>query len=82
MGVGHAYDLTHILARAIDIAGSTKREAIRNALEQVRDYQGLVKDFPRPFSPDNHEALSLEDVFMSRFRKDGAIVPLDLTPSP
>lgn len=77
VGVGHAYDLTHILARAIDLAGTTDRVQVRDALEQVRDYRGLVKYFAQPFSADNHDALKVDDVFMSRYRSsDGAIVPL------
>jgi len=74
VGVAHAYDLTHILARAIDRAGSTKRAAVRTALEQVRDYEGLIKNYPQPFTPARHEALSPEDVFMARYAPDGAIV--------
>ena len=74
VGVAHAYDLTHILARAIDLAGSTERPAVRAALEQVRNYEGLIKRYPQPFTPARHEALSLEDVFMARYAPDGAIV--------
>ena len=73
-GLAHAYDLTHILARAIDRAGSTERPAVRAALEQVRNYEGLIKHYPQPFTPARHEALSLEDVFMARYAPDGAIV--------
>jgi branched-chain amino acid transport system substrate-binding protein len=78
VGVGHAYDLTHILARAIDRAGTTSPPAVRNALEQVRDYRGLVKNFARPFTPENHDALGAEDVFMAKYRGDGTIVPVDV----
>ena len=74
VGLAHAYDLTHILARAIARAGSTERAAVRDALEQVRDYEGLIKRYPRPFTPARHEALSLEEVFMARYAPDGAIV--------
>jgi branched-chain amino acid transport system substrate-binding protein len=74
VGLAHAYDLTHILARAIDRAGSTERPAVRAALEQVRNYEGLIKHYPQPFTPARHEALSLEDVFMARYAPDGAIV--------
>ncbi|MDP1653843.1 MAG: ABC transporter substrate-binding protein [Rhodocyclaceae bacterium] len=74
VGVAHAYDLTHILARAIDRAGSTERAAVRDALEQVRDYAGLIKRYPQPFTSERHEALSPEDVFMARYAADGAIV--------
>jgi branched-chain amino acid transport system substrate-binding protein len=73
VGVAHAYDLTHILARAIDHAGRTDRSAVRAALEQVRDYDGLIKRYARPFTPERHEALSADDVFMARYAPDHAI---------
>jgi len=76
VGMGHAYDLTHILARAIDMAGTTERPAIRNALEQVRNYRGLVRYFEQPFTADSHDALGPQDVFMATYRPDGALVPL------
>jgi branched-chain amino acid transport system substrate-binding protein len=75
-GVAHAYDLTHILARAIDLAGSTDRRAIRAALEQIREYRGLVKHYAPPFTPSRHEALGPENVFLARFEPDGAILRL------
>lgn len=73
VGVAHAYDLVHILARAIDAAGSTDRAAVRDALETVRDYRGLVAHLERPFAPGRHEALSPGQVFLARFAPDGAI---------
>lgn len=73
VGLAHAYDLTHILARAIDLAGSTDRQAIRNALENVTGYDGLIKFYPQPFSADRHEALGPDDVFLARYRSDGTI---------
>ncbi len=76
VGVGHAYDLTHILALAIDIAGTTDRKAVRDALEQVKEYRGLVKYLPQPFTPDNHDALGEQDVFMATYNENGIIVPL------
>jgi branched-chain amino acid transport system substrate-binding protein len=78
VGLGHAYDLTHILARAIDMAGSTDRQAVRDALERVEEYQGLTGYYPRPFSADDHDAMSPDQVFMARYRADGVIVPLDM----
>lgn len=78
VGVAHAYDLTRILARAIERAGSTDRRAIRDALEQVRDHDGLIKRYARPFTPDRHEALEAADVFMARYAADGAVERLTL----
>lgn len=77
IGFGHAYDLTHILARAINLAGSTDRAKVRDALEQVRNYYGLVRKFDRPFTPERHEALQQSDLFFARFRADGALIPIE-----
>jgi branched-chain amino acid transport system substrate-binding protein len=76
VGLAHAYDLMHLLARAIDLAGSSERVKVRAALEQVRDYRGLTGYYAQPFSAEDHDALELGQVFMARFRRDGVIVPL------
>lgn len=75
VGVAHAYDLTHILARALERAGSTDRAAIRSELERVENYAGAIKHYARPFTPQRHEALSESDLFIARFRADGSIHP-------
>ncbi|WP_242334952.1 MULTISPECIES: ABC transporter substrate-binding protein [Anaeromyxobacter] len=77
VGVAHAYDLVHLLARAIDRAGSTDRKAIRRALEQLGEYDGLVKTYRHPFTATRHEALGPGDVFLARFAPDGALVRSD-----
>lgn len=74
-GVAHAYDLTHILARAINQAKTTDRAKIRDALEEVRNYNGLIKNYAQPFSPSRHEALGSDELLMTRFRRDGVLVP-------
>ncbi len=76
VGVGHAYDLTHLLALAIEKAGSTDRAAIRTALENLGHYQGLVANFDRPFTSENHDALGFESVFMAKYREDGVLIPV------
>jgi branched-chain amino acid transport system substrate-binding protein len=74
-GVAHAYDLTHILALAINQAGSTDRARVRDALEKVKNYRGLIKNYPQPFTATRHEALGSDELLMTRFRKDGVLVP-------
>jgi len=59
VGFAHAYDLTHLLARAIVKAGSTDRAALRDALEQLGPYDGLVRRYDRPFTRERHEALAV-----------------------
>lgn len=73
VGVAHAYDLTHLLARSIEKAGTTDRTAVRAALESLPAYEGLIKRYEQPFTATRHEALSLDDVFMARYAPDGAI---------
>ncbi|MGI4717576.1 MAG: ABC transporter substrate-binding protein [Janthinobacterium lividum] len=75
VGVAHAYDLMHILAKAIDLAGSTDRKAVRDALERVRAYRGLVKHYAPPFTPARHEALGPAELLIARYRADGVLVP-------
>lgn len=77
VGTAHGYDLMHILAKAINRAASTDRAAIRDALESGITHHGLVRDYQPAFTPDNHEALSPQQVFMARFRSDGVVVPLE-----
>ena len=77
VGVGQAFDLMHLLAMAVDKAGSTDRAAIREALEHLGPYSGLVDVFEHPFTPQNHEALGPDHVFMGRYRSDGILMPVE-----
>lgn len=77
VGVAHAYDLMHILAKAIDLAGSTDRKKVRDALEKVRRHEGLIKTYAPPFTPARHEALGPRELLIARYRKDGVLVPSD-----
>ncbi len=63
----HAYDLMHILAKAINLAGSTDRSAIRDALEKVPEHQGLIRLYQPPFTPTRHEALTSAELLMARY---------------
>jgi branched-chain amino acid transport system substrate-binding protein len=75
VGVAHAYDLMHILARAIELAGSTDRKAVRDALEKLREHRGLVKAYAPPFAPGRHEALGARELLIARYRADGVLIP-------
>ena len=76
VGVAHAYDLVHLLARAIDKAGSTDRAKVRAALENLGPYQGLVRRYNKPFTPARHDALSEDQTFMARYNAQGVLIPL------
>ena len=75
VGVAHAYDLMHILAHAVTLAGSADRSKVRDALEQVRNVDGLIRRYAAPFSPNRHEALDEHQLLMARYRSDGVLVP-------
>ncbi|WP_418317943.1 ABC transporter substrate-binding protein [Piscinibacter sakaiensis] len=77
VGVAHAYDMTHLLAKAISLAGSTNRAAVRDALEKLPAHDGLIKRYAPPFTPSRHEALGPQELLMVRYRSDGALVPAD-----
>lgn len=76
VGFAHAYDLTHLLARAIVKAGSSERAAVRRALEQLGPYSGLLRHYDRPFTPARHEALERKDVSLGHFAPSGLVVSI------
>ena len=78
VGTAHAYDMTHILAKAITLAKSTDRSAVRDALERVPLHDGLVRHYAPPFTPSRHEALGAAELLMARYRDDGVLVPVDV----
>ena len=75
-GLAHAYDLTRILAMAIEKAGSTNRRKVRDALERLDRYEGLIRVYDPPFTAARHEALSPGNVFMARYDRKGMISPI------
>lgn len=71
-----AYDLVHLLAKAIQQAGGSERPAVRDALEQLPAHPGLVKHYAQPFTPNRHDALDSRDYRLARYAEDGRIVPV------
>lgn len=76
VGTANAYDAMHLLAMGIEKAGSTDGDAIRQALENLGTYEGLIKTYNRAFSPDDHDALGPDDYIMVRYEGD-QIVPVE-----
>jgi branched-chain amino acid transport system substrate-binding protein len=67
VGTANAYDAMHLLAVAIEKAGSTDGNAIRQALESIGTYEGLIKTYKQPFTAENHDALGPDDYVMVRY---------------
>jgi len=76
VGTAHAYDLIHILAKAIKQAKSTKTSEIRTELERLPLHKGLVKTYSPAFTEEKHDALWAEDYIISHFDSQGNLVPL------
>ncbi len=75
VGVANAYDAMHLVALAIKSAGSTDGDKMRQALESIDRYEGLIKTYAKPFTPENHDALNENDYVMVRYNGDD-IVPV------
>ncbi len=68
VGIANAYDAMHLVALALDKAGSTDGEALRKAFLSIGPYQGLIKNYETPFTEENHDALNYKDYVMVRFQ--------------
>ena len=75
VGTAHAYELAHVLAMAMTQAQSADGEAVRNALEQLPRYEGLIKDYNPIFTPERHDALLGDDYLMCTYSEGGVIMP-------
>jgi branched-chain amino acid transport system substrate-binding protein len=76
VGVANAYDGLHLVALAIEQAGVTDGVKLRDALENLKgEHKGLIKTYKRPFTPDQHDALTDEDYVLVVW-KGGQIVPV------
>lgn len=77
VGVANAYDAMHLTALAIDKAGSTNGDAIRQAFYKIDKYDGLIKSYVKPFAPGSHDAINENDYVWTRFIGN-EILPVDV----
>lgn len=75
-GTAHAYDLVHLLRLAMEQAGTIQRPAVRDALEKITSYNGIMKNYQPPFTRDRHDALTADDFIIARYNKQGHIIPI------
>jgi len=78
VGIAQAFDMTHLLAMAINEAGSTDRVAIQKAMQSIGTYEGVIRTYNQPFSDTNHDALTAEQVLFVRLQADGALFPISV----
>jgi branched-chain amino acid transport system substrate-binding protein len=76
VGTANAYDAMHLLGLALQKAGSTKGDAIREAMYGIGTYKGLIKTYDKPFTSANHDALADTDYVMVRYAGN-EVVPVN-----
>jgi branched-chain amino acid transport system substrate-binding protein len=67
VGVANAYDAMHLVALAIQKAGGTGGDAIRQGFYKIDAYDGLIKKYVKPFTPENHDAVGENDYVWTHF---------------
>jgi len=70
VGVANSYDAMRMVGLAIANAGSTDGDKVRQALENIDRYEGLIKTYTRPFTAENHDALNENDYIMVHYVGD------------
>jgi branched-chain amino acid transport system substrate-binding protein len=75
VGVANAYDGMHLAALAIEAAGSTQGDAVRQGFYKIGKYEGLIKTYEQPFKPGVHDAVGPSDYVWAQFI-DNRIVPV------
>ena len=73
VGTANSYDAVMLTALAINKAGSTDGDKIREAFYEIPEYKGLIKNYKKPFSPGDHDALEDGDYIWVRFEGKNAI---------
>jgi branched-chain amino acid transport system substrate-binding protein len=75
VGIANAYDAMHLTALAIGKAGSTEGAKVRMGFYGIDNYDGLIKTYKQPFTPESHDAISASDYIFTHF-VEGQILPL------
>lgn len=77
VGVANAYDAMHLVALAIKNAGSTDGDKVREGFYKISSHDGLIKKYDKPFTAENHDAVSENDYVWTQFI-DNQILPVGM----
>lgn len=77
VGVSNAYDAMHLSALAIEAAGSTDGDKLREGYYRIGRHEGLIKTYDKPFTPAVHDALTEKDYVWAQFI-DNRILPVGM----
>src|SRR6218665_306343 len=75
--VANAYHGMHLAAQAIAKAGSTEGDAVRQGFYKIDRYEGLIKTYVKPFTPEVHDAITEHDYVWAQFIGD-EILPVGM----
>jgi len=75
VGVANAYDGMMLAGLAIQAAGSTDGDAVRQGFYKIDRYEGLIKTYVKPFTPAVHDAVTANDYVWAQFI-DNRILPV------
>jgi branched-chain amino acid transport system substrate-binding protein len=82
VSAAQGYDSMHLLALAIQQAGTTEGPKVKAALESLtQPYQGAIATFTKPYSATDHEAIHKEQVVMGTVQNGKVIPPSGSTAS-
>ena len=71
MAAAQTYDAMYLMLHAMfQTRGNTKGDALKQALEHMdRPYTGVVTDYVKPFSPQDHDAYTRNMIWLGVWRK-------------
>lgn len=71
MAAAQTYDAVHLMLRALfQSKGDTGGDALKRALENLeRPYVGVVTTHDRPFSAEDHDAFSMNMIWLGVWRR-------------
>jgi branched-chain amino acid transport system substrate-binding protein len=75
VGYANAIDAMHLTALAMAAGGGTSGDQIREGFYKINEYKGLIKTYSKPFSEENHDALTARDYVMVAY-EGSQIVPV------
>jgi branched-chain amino acid transport system substrate-binding protein len=75
--VANAYDAMMLTAMAMQNAGATDGPKVRQGFYNIGRYDGLIKTYNKPFTPDNHDAVHENDYVWTQFI-DNQILPVGM----
>ena len=73
VGVANSYDAMMLTALAIDAAGSTDGDKLREGFYKIPDYAGLIKTYKKPFKSGDNDALADTDYIWVQFDGKNAL---------